>query len=279
MAAQIVRQVRPILRAELHLIRTVCKTSEEEQRAFAREGEKALLLVVDKVAEIQVQAQQGIGSAMPDVPNQIQSALADAVKAKLPPERAERYRAELDERGRVRKEVTARNLVAKLDQLLNLSPDQRAKIAAALEESADSMASTIDNYISNSSYYPNLPPHQVVPFLDERQKAIWEGAQKVNFGSSFNFGIAGITLSEDDMAEEDDPAVAVEAAKSRRAATLRQFLNNLRRNLPAAKAVLPEAPAPLRGQLGGFTTIEVAPAVARPLPPPMPAPAARPAVK
>ena len=85
---------------------------------------------------------------MPDVPNQIQSALAVAVKAKLPPDRAERYRAELDERGRVRKEVTARNLVAKLDQLLNLSPEQRAKIAAALEESADSLASTLDNYIT-----------------------------------------------------------------------------------------------------------------------------------
>ena len=75
--------------------------------------------------------------------------------------------------------------------------------------------------------------------------------------------------------------MAAEAAKSRRAATLRQFLNNLGRNLPGVKAILPEAPAAPRVQLGGFTTttIEVAPAVARPLPPPVPAHPARPAVK
>ncbi|MEJ7638139.1 MAG: hypothetical protein WKF75_09225 [Singulisphaera sp.] len=162
---------------------------------------------------------------MPDVPNAIQSALAAAVKAKLPPERAERYCAELDERGRVRREVTARNLVAKLDQLLNLAPEQRAKIAAALQESADSLASTVDTLIHNSSYYPNLPPNQVVPFLDERQKAIWNNTQKVTFGSS-NFGIVGLNLAEDDLAEEDDPAVAEEAARAKRAAGTRQFMNN-----------------------------------------------------
>ncbi|MEJ7638138.1 MAG: hypothetical protein WKF75_09220 [Singulisphaera sp.] len=58
MAAQIIRQVRPILRAELHLIRTVCKTSEEEQRASHARGE-ALKLAVDEFAEMQVKAQQG----------------------------------------------------------------------------------------------------------------------------------------------------------------------------------------------------------------------------
>ena len=125
------------------------------------------------------------------------------------------------------------------------------------------------------------PPGQVVPFLDERQKAIWDSTQKVNI-SSFNFGIVGLNLSEDDLAEEDDPTVAAEAARARRAATFRQFLNNLGRNLPGAKAILPEAPAAPRVQFGGFTTttIEVAPAVApRPLPPPVPARPARPVVK
>ncbi len=282
MAAQFIRQVRPILRAELHLIRTVCKTSEEEQRALAREGEEALKLAVDKFAEIQVKAQQGqaISSTMPDVPKQIHSALAAAVKAKLSPEKAERYRAELDERARVRREVTARNLVAKLDQLLNLAPEQRAKIAAALEKSADSLASTVDTLIHNSSYYPNLPPNQVVPFLDERQKAIWNNTQKVTFGSS-NLGIVGLNLSEHDLAEEDDPAAAAEAAKARRAATLRRFLNNLGRILPGAKAALPQAPAAVRGEIGGLITdtIEFTPAPARPMPPPAPAPPVRPVAK
>ena len=278
MAAQLIRQIRPILRAELRLIRTVCKTSEEEQRALAREGEKALQLAVGKVAEMQVKARQGIGSAMPDVPNEIQSALAAAVKSRLSPERVERYRAELDERARIRREVTARCLVAKLDQLLNLAPEQRVKIAAALQESADSLASTVDTLIHNSSYYPNLPPNQVVPFLDERQKAIWNNTQKVTFGSS-NFGIVGLNLSEDDLAEEDDPAVAEEAARAKRAAGVRQFMNNLTRNAFAPKAVLPQEPAPVFVPPPDLMIKFAAPAVDFPLPQPAPAPPVRPAAK
>ena len=238
MAAQMVRQLRPLLRAELHLIRTVCETSEEEQRSLAREGEKALLLLVDKVAEMQIEAQKGNVVAMPDIPNRYQSALADAAKAKLSPERAEHYRAEIDEHDRVRKAVTARNLVAETRPAAEPFPEQRTKIAVALEESADSLASTLDNYMYSSSYYPNLPPGQVVPFLDERQKAIWDSTQKVNI-SSFNFGIVGLNLSEDDLAEEDDPAVAAEAARSRRAATVRQFLNNLAQTYPAQRRSSP----------------------------------------
>ncbi len=280
MAAQFLPQIRPILRAELHLIRTVCKTSEEEQLALAREGEKALQLAVDKVAELQVQAQKGNVVVMPDVPNRVQTALAAAVKAKLSPERAERYRAEIDERARVRREVAARNLVAKLDRLLNLSPDQRAKIAAALEESADSLASTVDNLIiMDTEYYPNLPAPQVVPFLDETQKAIWGSTQKVSFGSS-NFGVVGLNLAEDDLAEEDDPAVAKEAARTKRAAGVRQFINNLMRNVPAAKAFLPQAPAPVLVAPRDLMMIEVAPAApAVTIPAPPPAPRVRPSAK
>ena len=279
MAAQFIPQVRPILRAELHLIRTVCKTTEEEQRALAREGEKALKVAVDEFAEMQVKAQQGRGmtSTMPDIPNEIQSALAAVVKAKLSPERAERYRAEVDERAKVRREVTARNLVVKLDQLLNLSPLQRAKIAAALQESAESLASTVDTLIHNTSYYPNLPPDQVVPYLDERQKAIWNSTQKVTFGSS-TFGIIGMTLSEEDLAEEDDPAAAAEAAKARQETGMRQYLNNLMRKVPGAKAALPQAPAPAMAAPLELR-FRLAPDVDRPLPPPAPAAPARPVAK
>jgi hypothetical protein len=240
---QFSRQVRPVLRAELHMIRTVCKTSRDEQVALADDGEKTLKDVAGEAAETQIKMQQGVGiSTSPNTPHAIQTGLLKAVEARLKPEQAARYRAEVAAREKEDRDTAARSLVAKFDRVLNLSPDQRRKIAAALAESDHPMARSLDNLLYNNDYLPSVPDEVVTKFLDERQKSIWRGTQRVHF-NTFNYGIAGLSTQDDDLSEEDHPDVAREAARRRLELNVNNAMRGILRISPAnaAQFVVPPA--------------------------------------
>ena len=213
MADQFVGQMRPIVRAELHLVRTVCKTSKEDQLKVAKGGAKALRDVADKLADAQLKMQQGRGmQEQASTPSEVQKAIATVVKSTLTPEQSARYQAEVVARAKTERAIIARVLVGKFDRVLNLSPDQRAKITESIAKSESPMAKSMDNLMYNNEYLPAIPDTDVVGFLDEKQKTIWQNTQRVHF-SSFSFGINGINVNEADFAEEDDPDSAKEAAK------------------------------------------------------------------
>ena len=249
MLDNVLRQMRPVLRAELHLIRNICKPSKDEQAKLAKEGEKVLREVADKAAEAQLKMQQGIGvGSMPNAVESIQSTMAAAVKTGLSPAQAARYQAEVDARTKSERDVAARMLVARFDPLLNLSVDQRGKIAAALAKSNNAMAKSLDNLMYQNNYLPAIDDGDVVPFLDDRQKILWRDTQRVSFGTSFNYGIAGLNLTDDDLAEEDDPAVAAERAKKRVAneGVFPGVINGMLRAVRAAPAPVAVPAAPIR---------------------------------
>ena len=62
----------------------------------------------------------------------IEEGLVQALKSQLPAEQAARYQEELTKRAASRKRLALRNLVARLDHDLVLSPDQRDKISESL---------------------------------------------------------------------------------------------------------------------------------------------------
>jgi hypothetical protein len=245
MMDQVLRQMRPILRAELHLIRNTCKPSQEEMAKLAKEGENVLKDVGGKVAEAQLKMQQGIGvQSMPNAIEEIQRTLATAVKTNLTLEQAARYQTEVDARTKSEREVAARMLVARFDPVLNLSVEQRGKIADALAKSNNAMCKSLDNLMYANGYLPAVDDNDVVPFLDDRQKTLWRETQRVHFGVGFNYGITGLNLNDDDLAEEDDPAAASELAKKRAAANPAGALGGILRGFIMGGAVRQVAPAP-----------------------------------
>src|SRR5262249_36864874 len=150
-------------RAEYHFARNVCGLKGAERTEIAREGEKALGEAAKVYAQMQQKMMRGQwrgNEPQPDPATVIEEGLARAIKAKLPADRAARYEAELAKRNEERKTATVRNLVARLDQELVLSADQREKLSEELASNwDDSWGRNIERYISNNNnnYFPAIP--------------------------------------------------------------------------------------------------------------------------
>lgn len=207
---QFLPQLRPVMLAELHFVRSACNPTREQRIAIAREGDRVLTEATREYAEAYQKMQQGGWngtSTPPDPPGRIVEGIAGAVKARLTPEQAARYRVEADRRAAVLKDVTVRNLVVNLDEELLLSADQRLKLAESLSSHWDAAWSrSLMQLTYGYGYFPNVPEPLIVPHLDEAQKKIWTARPKNQFGvfwGNFNNGFFQGVAIED---PEDSPA-------------------------------------------------------------------------
>ena len=217
---QMLQQLRPMFRAELRFLTSACEPSATQRREIAIEGGRALKDAAKKVAEVQQALQNGgwRGGVIPDARKQLREGMLAAAKAKLPPEQFARYEAELDKRLKDQRQAIMLNLVASMDKILILSPEQRTKLGDSLLEHWDERVfpslENVVNYESNS-YFPNIPDQYITPVLGEAQQKAWRGIQKVTFGQSFNFnfnnGMANGAEPED--ADEDEKAALAEEVK------------------------------------------------------------------
>jgi hypothetical protein len=176
-------QLRPVVRAELHLVGAVCGLSEEQHKEVARGGEQVLKNIVAKCTDRQLAMMHGRGSAAHFDPRKLlQEGLANALKAHLSPEQLARYQAELEDRAENRKRVTVRNLVSKMEEELILSAAQRDKLYASLYSHwNDAWCQSLELLPVGRPYFPNIPDQYVAPILSEAQKNVWRATQKVIF--------------------------------------------------------------------------------------------------
>jgi hypothetical protein len=183
--AQYTRQNQPVLRNELHFLRTICHLSEDQVKKITPEGEKALKATVEKAVAIQRAMMTGgfqQNMIYPDARKSIQDGLLNAAKAHLSPDQAAVYQAEVATRAAERKQAVIDNLVSKLDVGLVLSADQRVKIAEGLGTHwNESWLQSLESFQYADQYMPNLPDNLVSPHLNSTQKAVWRGGQKLNY--------------------------------------------------------------------------------------------------
>jgi hypothetical protein len=201
---QFIQQFRPAMRAEYYFIRTICAPSADQRKLIAREGEKALREASKSYADVQgrpVQVRNG-RALYPDPRKLIEDAMVKAIKPQLTPEQAAKYQAESDKRGADRKQAATRNFVAKLDQDLVLGPEQREKIAAAIAEHWDeTWCQSIETLLYGDQFYPRLPDNLVVPYLDAKQKDVWNGTRN---NQNYFFGFVGNMLPDEDPKEDKE---------------------------------------------------------------------------
>jgi hypothetical protein len=199
---QFTQQFRPILRAEYHVVRVACGLKPDQRMGIARAGEQALRDVARKHLETMRRPMTMAQRAALDPRRLIQQGLAAAVKAQLPLEQAARYQDELAKRNALRKQVAVRNLVARLDHDLILSPEQRNRLSESLSSHwDDSWGQSLEMFVYNS-VLPPIPDPYVVPYLSDAQKRIWRSTQKVQgfFGQMAMFG----GMIEEDPAEDEE---------------------------------------------------------------------------
>jgi len=209
-----VRQLTPILRGELQVLTSSADPSPTQRREIAMEGGRMVKQVAGNLARAGNGAKQvrRVGTTTVDPRELIHVAVEDEAKAKLSPEQFTRFQKESEGKARDRREAVVINLVARMDQVLLLSGDQREKLCQALRSEWDERTyPSLETFQLYQQYFPMIPDYQTRPILSEDQRKIWQGLPKLNFGQFRNnlmFG-QGMANSPDDEAEDADLKAAL----------------------------------------------------------------------
>ncbi len=203
---------RPILRAEYHIVRAVCRPTPEQRKAIARDAEKMVRKAAEDYVAKRNRPMKVAERAALDPRRQIRDGLADLVAKHCSGEAADRYRQEMARRAEARKRIAARNLVVLLDQRLILAPDQRVKIEGSLiEHWDDSWSPSLLSIGMNTRYFPTIPDPYIAPFLNEAQKTVWQAIPRANFFS--NTFDSRAVMRNDPLEDEELREARLEAEK------------------------------------------------------------------
>jgi hypothetical protein len=212
---QMLQLLRPFLRVEYHVLRGACEPSPEQRRRIARAGERVLRDCAPQTPGNGAPFQVVINGQAPaptprvfDPVKPIREGLVKAAEQYLTPEQLARYKAELKRRDDHWKQSAVRSIVARLDQDLLLTAEQRASIGESLRDRWDGgWVTSVTALMNIEHYFPPIPDSFIVPFLDEPQKEAWEASRPnrrvVHFGIAANRG--------DDQREDEELTEAREA--------------------------------------------------------------------
>jgi hypothetical protein len=188
------QQFEPLMKTELSFANRVCQWTDAEriaaiaaakswQRDFAREflkngGQRnrgMMLVAGNRVVQRAVQGTQP------------EKSLADALRSEMTDEQRSAYDAERTKRDAFRADATIDNIVAKMDQKLELTPKQRRQIRDALREDWDEdWAPPLELFVQMGEYSPAFPDERVLAFLTNEQRGLWQRVQKIQIQGAFN---------------------------------------------------------------------------------------------
>jgi hypothetical protein len=226
-AQQNIRQGRPAMRAEVIFVRKLFGLNTEQLRRINQDAETALKEGATKFAEILQRPRvrvlgQGRNAAVTystDGDKVLQQAFAVVMQKNLTPEQFSRYEIEIEKRNANRRQSALHYLVDAIDRDLYLSDQQRAKLTESLASHwDDSWCASLEHVLYGNQFYPMGIDAYVTPYLDDTQKRVWQGTQKV--GTQWGFGgVMGNFMNDNDGLEEElgvekkiDPIQEVEVA-------------------------------------------------------------------
>jgi len=206
-------QMWSLFRAEYYFIRNACDLNADQRKALARLGGSAVKAAARQFAEAELRVSRVEG--YPDPRKLMEDELAKAMSSLITPGQQARYKEEIEKRAASRKQVVIDNLVAKLDQDLVLSADQRTRLVESLSTNwKDAWGQSFEMLMRIDNFFPDIPDHVVVPMLTDHQKEVWgilPIRQNRSFGISFGRGIAGgDPLDDPELAEAQKEAEAKE---------------------------------------------------------------------
>jgi len=188
-------QFRQLYRTELHFMRSVCQPTKQQYEKIAAESEATLKEAITKFS---VMMRGGRVGDQSDPRAPVADMIAKLVRANLSPEQAELYQKELDQRAAARRQVVVLYLVARLDRLLILTPEQRDQLRQILENNWDNSWNQLQMLQYSGPNFPALPNAKIVPLLTEAQKTVWLGTPKANIRFGFDLGLLqGIEIEDE----------------------------------------------------------------------------------
>jgi hypothetical protein len=183
---QLARQSKALLKAEMHLVRAVCKPTDEQLQKINEDLEQSLKSKLG-LNDPKKAVRQRAGQVLVGDPLQLSRAwVHKAVAAHLTAEQAALYQEQVDQRTADRRNASVHNVVARLDQDLALSAAQRDQIVAKLRDNwNDGWCPAPNQFIQMEQWFPNIPEKYIAEFLDTEQKAIWRSNHNQNRGVVF----------------------------------------------------------------------------------------------
>jgi hypothetical protein len=211
---QFLPQFRQLLKIELALLNRICQPSKEDRKRLQQAGDQSLKEAAKSFAEAQKKMMQGQwrhDSVQPDPRKIIREGLLKAVQQHLSAEQATRYQAELEKRKAHLKHVTIQNLVAKLDENLVLTAEQREKLTESLSRAwREDWERMLSMFMNGNQYLPNVADGAVTAILNETQKQLWRSAPKMEIANFGGFGWESVAVEDGavelEVKEERQPA-------------------------------------------------------------------------
>jgi hypothetical protein len=181
-------QYEPRVKVELSLANRVAKWNEQERDAAITAAVKFLRGFAGEMLNKNPNVNQGmmlfIGpppAGFDDPSVELENKLAAAVEATMPKETREAYREERTKRNDFRVHAAIENIVAQMDEKLDLAPEQRRAIIASLRENwKPEWTPPLQLFVQMSQYTPSVPDEHVMPHLTEEQRVVWQGVQKIS---------------------------------------------------------------------------------------------------
>lgn len=210
---QFIPQFRVLWKGELHLIRNICQPTDEQLTKLQAGGQA----IAENASAQFVRGRNGgrrvvngVVTVVKPTSNSvepraiIQDVALPVLEAHLKPEQIARYKDELDKARIERRDMVIENLVAKLDRDLQLSGEQREKLAASLATNWEpGWALPAQALMNLDNAFPSLPDKVVLPTLNERQQNIWRSSPKQHMQNYFGgFGLFGNQIDESSWDEE-----------------------------------------------------------------------------
>jgi hypothetical protein len=206
MIQQFTQQGRPMMRSEVLLVHSLYHLSKDQLKALVKGAEAGLETVAKEMAEHQQGGVprvvvRGRSVANPDWAKRLEETIGVEFKKLLTPEQFARYQSEVDKRSAERKEMGLRFMVDAIDRELLLSPKQRDQLMTTLGPKWEGgWAMYLEYIMYGNNFFPQEVDRIVTPVLDETQKKVWQGAQKVSGFWGFG-GMWGFQNAEDPLAQ------------------------------------------------------------------------------
>jgi len=174
-----VRMIQPLMWRELEFVRQTCELTPDVRPKIKAAGEAALKQAARDMISAHPTRRTPVAASQ-----MIRGEIAKVLGATLPTEQLATYTAESEQRMKANKQAAIVSAVATIDGALFLTKEQRDKVASALEANwRDEWDQWLQMWQYAGRYYPQVPDTYVVPHLNEEQKTVWRGLQKVNFNN------------------------------------------------------------------------------------------------
>ena len=203
MVQQFSQQLRPVLHSELGFVRLICSDLNLDQRKKVKDAADVALKVAAKTL-VNQQNQQPVrpaprGKKSTEPRAIIRDAIAQAAKDTFTEEQLARYTAAATKRIEKRKQTAILSVVARLDNHLYFTPEQREKITESISEKwqDDWEKWTQMAQVYGDQYFPMVPENLVVQHLNPEQKSVFSGIHRIDFNWWWGGGVQGQNPDDD----------------------------------------------------------------------------------